>query len=111
MPDAPHHNRKDLQEVKTRNRIARETITALSESMAALSIRWNRLYEAVSDTPHLVAEIAGLREELEAVRLALANLAAAARAALAADHDREADPLSYLRDELRAQGWTDRGSS
>jgi hypothetical protein len=33
-----------------------------------------------------------------------ANLLAAARAAIAADHDGEANPLGYLRDELDQHG-------
>ena len=33
-----------------------------------------------------------------------ANLLAAARATVAADHDGEANPLAYLRDELDAHG-------
>jgi hypothetical protein len=33
-----------------------------------------------------------------------ANLLAAARAALSAEHDGEPDPMWYLRDELRATG-------
>jgi len=33
-----------------------------------------------------------------------ANLLAAARATLSAEHDGEADPTWYLRDELRATG-------
>jgi hypothetical protein len=33
-----------------------------------------------------------------------ANLLAAARAAIAADHDGEANPLGYLRDELDLRG-------
>jgi hypothetical protein len=33
-----------------------------------------------------------------------ANLLAAARATVAADHDREQNPLSYIRDELDAHG-------
>jgi hypothetical protein len=46
-------------------------------------------------------------------RLDRANLAAAALASIAAQHDGEPDPLSYLRDELRAQGYDPggRGSS
>ena len=50
------------------------------------------------------------RERLTAVRLDRANLAAAGRATIAAYHDGEPDPLSYLRDELHAQGFsTERG--
>jgi hypothetical protein len=55
--------------------------------------------------PALTAEIARLNAELRAVRLDRANLAAAGRATLAASRDGEPDPLSYLRDELAAQGF------
>ncbi|GAB3429142.1 hypothetical protein [Flindersiella endophytica] len=45
-----------------------------------------------------------LRAVLALTRLAYANLAAAARATLAAADEGEADPLYYLRDELHAGG-------
>ena len=51
------------------------------------------------------AEITRLRAELADARLDRANLAAAALATIAAHADGEPDPLSYLRDELRAQGY------
>jgi hypothetical protein len=55
--------------------------------------------------PTPTAEIARLNAELRAIRLDQANLAAAGRATLAASRDGEPDPLSYLRDELAAQGY------
>jgi hypothetical protein len=51
----------------------------------------------------LSAEVARLTAELAAIRLDMANLLAAVRAALAAHADGEADPLYYLRDELNAR--------
>ncbi|ROO89573.1 hypothetical protein EDD29_7272 [Actinocorallia herbida] len=52
-------------------------------------------------------EFARLNTELRSLRLSRANLAAAARAAIAALQDHEPDPLFYLRDELTAQGFGD----
>jgi DNA-binding XRE family transcriptional regulator len=65
---------------------------------------WNHIQLALSDVPILSAEISQLRTELDETRLDRANLLAAARATIAAHHDGEPDPLSYLRDELAARG-------
>jgi hypothetical protein len=48
----------------------------------------------------LTAEVRRLSRELQTTRLDRANLLAAIQATLAAYADGEADPLSYLRDEL-----------
>ena len=64
-----------------------------------------QLAATLAGTPHLSAEITRLAAELAAARLDLANLAAAALATIAAHEDGEPDPLSYLRDELAAQGY------
>ena len=104
MPDRPRssaHN--DLSEVATRNRIVRHLVEGFADQYPADI--WQYLAAAFVDTPALVAEVAGLRTELAEARLDLANLAAAARAAITAHFDGEPDPLSYLRDELRAQGF------
>ncbi|MGI8446706.1 MAG: hypothetical protein ACR2MP_05885 [Streptosporangiaceae bacterium] len=66
---------------------------------------WRYLATAFADTPALSSEITRLRAQLADVRLDRANLAAAALATIAAHYDGEADPLAYLRDELRAQGF------
>ncbi len=50
------------------------------------------------------SEIAAFATAVRATLRCYQNLAAAARATLAADHDGEPDPLYYLRDELHAQG-------
>lgn len=105
MPDTPKSRRLDLQEAKLRNITARETVAVLSESMTSMSRLWEYLNAALSDTPHLISEITLLRTDIDAQRLACANLVAAARAAFAAQRDGEPDPFSYLRDELDAQGW------
>jgi hypothetical protein len=58
------------------------------------------LVESVTDVPALLSEVDRLWLALVATRRRYANLAAAARASLGAERDGEADPLSYLRDEL-----------
>lgn len=93
----------DLPEVLTRNRIARHLIEGLTGQLPADI--WHNLAVAFADAPALAAEIAELRTEHADVRLDRANLAAAALATIAAHREGEPDPLSYLRDELRAQGY------
>jgi hypothetical protein len=66
---------------------------------------WRNLVAAFSDAPDLAAEIVRLRIELADSRLNRANLAAAAQATINAHNDGEPDPLFYLRDELRTQGY------
>ena len=103
MPDISHNrSTNDLQEVTTRNRIARHLTEGYAEQLPADI--WRYLATAFADTPALAAEVTRLRAELAGTRLDRANLAAAALATIAAYHDSEPDPLSYLRDELRAQG-------
>ncbi len=92
----------NLQEIATRNRAARLIAEGLSEQFPAAI--WQILAAAFADTPALSAEITQLRADLVGARLDRANLAAAALAAVAAHEDGEPDPLSYLRDELQAQG-------
>jgi hypothetical protein len=108
MPDASRNTSPDsLPEVTTRNRIARHLTEGFSLSFPAGI--WRYLATAFTDVPALTAEITRLRAELADIRLDRANLAAAALATIAAHSDGETDPLSYLRDELRAQGHTIRG--
>lgn len=66
---------------------------------------------AISDAPANAGEIVRLSAELTGTRLDWANLLAAARATLAAYDEGEGDPLSYLRDELAAQGASFQGRS
>jgi hypothetical protein len=56
--------------------------------------------DELADIARLLSEITSLHSQLSAARLKSANLEAASRAALRADHDGEIDPLSYLRDEI-----------
>ncbi|RAY16730.1 hypothetical protein DPM19_00730 [Actinomadura craniellae] len=109
MTDAPNVPETDLQEVTTRNTVARDVIAGFAA--ASTSYVWQYVADALADVPGLAAEVARLRDEARTVRLDRANLAAAALAALAAHHDGEPDPLLYLRDELAAQGHVLRGRS
>lgn len=105
MTHAPRNTPPDHPlEVATRNRTARHIVAGFSTAFPTLADTWRYLDTALADSPALSAEITRLRAELAGVRLDLANLAAAALATLAARDDGEPDPLSYLRDELRAQG-------
>ncbi|MFD0851232.1 hypothetical protein ACFQ07_03330 [Actinomadura adrarensis] len=97
MPNTPQHPRIDIQEVRTRSLIARETIAVLNQAMPHLGKLWHRINLALDDTPALVAELATVRRHH-------ANLVAAARATLKAQYEGESEPLYYLCDELRAQG-------
>ncbi|OJF10743.1 hypothetical protein [Couchioplanes caeruleus] len=57
-------------------------------------------WTAIADIPLLLAEIDRLAWLLSRTRWDFANLLAAARGTLAADHDGESDPLTYLRDAV-----------
>lgn len=103
MTNTPPHAAIDLQEAMTRNDAARHIITGFTAAMPTLAEIWQYLEEAFDDVPALAAEITRLSAELRDTRLDRANLLAAARATIAAHHDGEPDPLSYLRDELSAR--------
>jgi len=110
VTDTSGITRTYLQAVTTRNRAARDIVAGFSTATPTLAEAWRHIEAALSDTSILAVEIARLRTELEKVRLGRANLAAAALAAIAAHRENESDPLSYLHDELQAQGYgTDRG--
>jgi hypothetical protein len=108
QPPTPASN---LPEVTTRNRTARTILDALANERPARI--WQYVADALADTPALTAEITRLRAWVAEERLDRANLAAAALATISAHHDGEPDPLSYIRDELAAQGHdlTPRGSA
>jgi hypothetical protein len=95
----------NLLEADTRAQTARYIIDGFSIVFPTLAGFWDRIDGALADTPVLTAEIADLRTRLSECRLDRANLAAAGRATITAHHNGEADPLGYLRDELRAQGF------
>ncbi|HEU5157029.1 MAG TPA: hypothetical protein VFU43_08535 [Streptosporangiaceae bacterium] len=91
--------------------MARDIVAGFSAASPTLAEIWNYVETALADTPALVTEITRLRAEATGARLDRANLVAAIRATIAAHHDGEDDPLSYLRDELDAQGYSVRGRS
>jgi hypothetical protein len=104
VTNASRHTRpNDLPEAITRNQTARQLTEGLADQLP--TDIWRALTASFADTPALAAEITGLRAEVVGVRLDRANLAAAALATIAAHQDGEPDPLSYLRDELRVQGY------
>jgi hypothetical protein len=103
MPNTSPHVNIDLEEVTTRNDNARHIVTGFATAMPALADIWRYLETAFNDVPALADEITRLSGELKDTRLDRANLLAAARAATAAHHDGEPDPLWYLRDELAAR--------
>lgn len=105
MPETNRTSTINLQEVTTRADSAQHVIVGFSRATPNLADLWQQVTHALSDIPLLAAEITRLGSQLTQVRLDRANLAAAGRAALAAWHDGEPDPLSYLRDELAAQGF------
>jgi hypothetical protein len=76
---------------------------------ASLGEIWQYLAAAFDSIPAVAAEITTLRARADGARLDRANLAAAALATIAAHHDGDHDPLCYLRDELRAQGYDPAG--
>jgi hypothetical protein len=102
MPNTPPHVNIDLEEITTRNDTAHHIIAGFATAMPTLADIWRYLENALNDAPALAAEITRLAAEIQDTRLDRANLLAAARATIAAYHDGEPDPLSYLRDELSA---------
>jgi predicted DNA-binding ribbon-helix-helix protein len=103
MANLHPYYRIELEEIATRNQTARRMIAGFSAEMPVLADFWRHLDTALADNLTLSAEVARLTAELAATRLNRANLLAAIRATLAAHADGEADPLSYLRDELDAR--------
>jgi hypothetical protein len=89
--------RSDIEE------IARTHLHAALEHDTPLAV-----WTAVADIPLLLAEIDRLRILTTSARRQFADLLAAGRATLAAHHDGEDDPLSYLRDEINAHSGDDR---
>jgi len=94
-PDAPRPHAPlllvDLDAVTARYRAV---LTAPAGSFRTALVR------ATADIPALVSEVERLHVLLLQGRRRYADLAAAARATLAAHADGEPDPLAYLRDEL-----------
>jgi hypothetical protein len=94
------NNPLDFEDIATRNHNAQRISAGFSRALPTLTEIWRYLGAALADTSRLIAEIVRQRADIAGVRLDRANLLAAIRATLAADHDGEPDPLAYLRDEL-----------
>jgi ABC-type transporter Mla subunit MlaD len=105
MTNTPHVSSVFLQEANDRSQTARRIVSVFSHATPALASSWQQIHSALSDTPVLTAEIRHLHDELGSARLERANMAAAGRATLTSHRNGDRDPLSYLRDELTAQGF------
>jgi len=92
----------NIPEVMNRNSAARDIVDGFATAWPTLTSAWQAIQAALTDARDLAADVARLSEELAVARLNRANALAAMRATLAADRDGEADPLSYVRDELHA---------
>jgi hypothetical protein len=110
MPETNHAGTINLREVNARADSAQHIIIGFIRAMPGLGDLWQQITYSLSDIPILALEIGRLGTELTVARLHWANLAAAARATLAAHRDGEPDPLFYVRDELDAQGLGDQRS-
>ena len=97
-------NSHGFDAVTTRNDIARDIIAGFAAVTPNLAGVWRYVDTALADVPATLAELGRALAELEAVRLDRANLLAAVQAVISAHLDSEADPLSYLRDELAVRG-------
>jgi hypothetical protein len=95
----------DQKEVTYRAVIAGLIIDECSRDFPSLASRWQPVSESLADIPILISEVSELAGSLTAQRRRQANLAAAAKASLAACRDQDHDPLGYLRDELAEQGY------
>ncbi|GLY07644.1 hypothetical protein [Actinoplanes sp. NBRC 101535] len=58
------------------------------------------VWTVIGDVPVLLAEVDRLARLVTRTRWDFADLLAAARATLSADHDGESEPLTYLRDAV-----------
>jgi hypothetical protein len=108
MTNPQPYSRAGIEEIAARNQTARHMIAGFAAEIPALAAFWRHLDTALTDNLTLSAEITRQHAELFAARLDRANLLAAIRAALSAHADGEADPLYYLRDELRARQMSSR---
>jgi hypothetical protein len=96
VPNTSPYIHVDLEEVTTRNETAQHILAGFATAMPTVAEIWRYLESALNDVPELTIEITRLSDELKDARLDRANLLAAARATIAAYHDGEPDPLSYL---------------
>src|SRR6266700_965556 len=105
MTHIPPSSDTFLREVDTRAHVAHHIISGFALAIPTLSDLWRQIDNSISDIPALMAEITRQAAAVTTCRLSRANLAAAGLATLTAWHGGEPDPLSYLRDELAAQGF------
>jgi hypothetical protein len=106
VPYKPSTTRADLLEANARADTAHNIITGFSLAVPALADLWQQVHASLSDIPVLASEITRLDAALASARLDRANLAAAAKVAITAHLNSDPDPMSYLRDELAAQGFS-----
>jgi hypothetical protein len=106
VPYLPSTTRTDLVEANARADTAHNLITGFSLAVPALDDLWRQIQDSLADIPVLASEITHLDDTLARARLDRANLAAAAKVTVAAYGNGDPDPLSYLRDELAAQGFS-----
>ncbi len=111
MPYQSSTTRADLLEANARAETAHHIIAGFSLAVPALAGLWQQVRDSLADIPVLASEITRLRDSLTTTRLDRANLAAAGQASIAAHRNGDPDPLCYLRDELRAQGFHADGRS
>jgi outer membrane murein-binding lipoprotein Lpp len=105
VSETPPTNPTNLLEVAARAGNASHIIAGFALAVPTLSGLWRQVDDSVSDVRVLAAEIARLRDRLNACRIDRANLAAAGRVTITAYDNGEPDPLACLRDELHAQGF------
>ncbi len=100
-------HRASLRDVSARADRARRCLAGISVAVPEVAGLCGQVSASLADIGPMATEIRCLRRDVAHVRLVRANLAAAARAAIAASSDGEPDPLFYLLDELAAQGYPD----
>lgn len=99
----PGRNRVSLRDVSARARRARRVVAGISLAVPEVAGLCRQVRDSLDDIGAMATEIRCLRRDVEGTRMAWANLTAAGRAAIGADHAGEPDPLFYLLDELAAQ--------
>lgn len=105
MTSIPPDREVFLQEVDARADTAHHIIIGFALAIPTLADLWQQIDNSLSDISALITALSTQHAALTTCRLSRANLAAAGRASLAAWRSAEPDPLSYLRDELAAQGF------
>jgi hypothetical protein len=113
VPPVPPHRVPSLTPSRTERSADRPRLPRVRVDVAAVREQYaavlaapdhrafiHALVQSVTDVPALVSEVERLWLALVASRRRTANLAAACRAAIAAESDGEPDPLSYVRDQL-----------